>query len=130
MKDIKEIYPDYDKDGWISSDYSLLLESFGYEKLLQVDDNDYQGDSRVLYKNNGQYGFLTFGWGSCSGCDALQACNSLEEVDQLRKELRNQIIWKSHDEMLRYMKEHDWKGDYGYSPEFVEKSIEILEKTA
>lgn len=130
MKDIKEVYPDYERQGYISSDYSLLLDSFGYENLLQVDDDDYQGDSRVLYRNGEQYGFLTFGWGSCSGCDALQACDTLEQADQLRKELHDQIIWKSPDEMLAYMRNHDWKGDYGYSPEFVKKSIEILEKVA
>lgn len=128
MKDIKEVYSPKGIWGW--SDYTPLLESFGYDKLLQIDDDDYQGDSRVLYKNNDQYGFLTFGWGSCSGCDSLQACNNLEEVDQLRKELYDSIIWKSRDEMLAYMRDHDWKVDYGYSAEFIEKSIEILEKAS
>ena len=31
------------------SDYNVLLDLFEFKILLQVDDKDYQGDSRVLF---------------------------------------------------------------------------------
>ena len=65
-------------------DYRPMIDSFGYEILLQVDDKDYQGDSRLLFRDVSRYGILIFGWGSCSGCDSLQACESLEDVEKLR----------------------------------------------
>lgn len=57
------------------SSYQPIMDSFG-NIILQVDDNDYQGDSRLLYREDDRIGFLQFGWGSCSGCDSLQACHS------------------------------------------------------
>ena len=131
MKPIREVYPEAAESifGFSVGDYTPLLESFGYTKLLQVDDNDWQGDSRLLYQDGNRYGVLTFGWGSCSGCDALQGCSTYEEVDTLRTNLHNSIIWRDgKTEMLTYMREHDWQGDYNYSPEFIEKAITILEQ--
>ena len=63
MRPITEVYSDESYFG----DYQPLLESFEYDILLQIDDNDYQGDSRLLFKDGDRFGILTFGWGSCSG---------------------------------------------------------------
>jgi len=73
-------------------DYEPIVKSFG-DVLVQVDDEDYSGDTRVLLHKDGRYGFLNFGWGSCSGCDGLQACSSYEEIDELIEELENDIKW-------------------------------------
>ena len=125
MKPIEQVFEDnyYHYDG--------LLESFGYEKLLQVDDNDYQGDSRLLYRDGDRYGFLSFGWGSCSGCDALQACCDLKEVDELRQQLFGQIIWKDNKaEMRDFLANRDWEaqwcGNRKETKEFVAKALELL----
>ena len=56
--------------------YRDLIASMGVENLLQVDDNDYQGDSRILVRDYHRYGLLLFGWGSCSGCDAPRMYSS------------------------------------------------------
>lgn len=40
-------------------------------------------DALFLLRTATGYGFLVFGYGSCSGCDALQACKSYEDVDYL-----------------------------------------------
>lgn len=133
MKDIREVYPDaQDEYGFCApSDYGPLLESLGYEILLQVDDVDYQGDSRVLFRDGNRYGLLVFGWGSCSGCDALQACDSYEEIELLRSDLHNRIQWfASAAEALRYFETHDWMGDFCWHQEetkqFVEQAVAIL----
>lgn len=88
------IYPDVDFDSVYESvyDYSPIIESFG-DVVVQVDEEDYSGDSFVLLRKDGRYGFLCFGWGSCGGCDALQACETVEEVDELIDELQDSIKW-------------------------------------
>lgn len=125
MKPIAEVFED---DYY---NYDRLLSSMGYEIVLQVDDKDYQGDSRVLYRDGDRYGLLVFGWGSCSGCDALYACSNLEEVDTLRTDLHDQIIWKDNrDEMREFIANRDWEAQYSWHAEetrdFVAKALELL----
>lgn len=111
-------------------EYDPMLAEFG-EILLQVDDNDYTGDSRVLYQDGTRYGYLQFGWGSCSGCDALQACQSMEEVQKLMDELYASIRWfDTSAEALEFFRTHDWEGDYDWNEEeqkkFVAGAIALL----
>ena len=117
MKTAKELYGE---DGRGVSDYQPMLQEFG-RIMLQVDDHDYQGDSRVLYsaydygKRKTRIGYLNFGWGSCSGCDSLQACGSTEEIQKLMDDLYASIKWFDEEsDALAYFKQHDWKGDYGW----------------
>ena len=107
-----------------------MLAEIG-EIVLQVDDNDYQGDTRVLYKDGDRYGHLCFGWGSCSGCDALQACDNLQEVQKLFESLVTQVKWfDSKTDALAWFKGHDWEGDYSWhteeQKEYLQKAITIL----
>lgn len=96
-------------DFYYMSDYGQLLESFEYEMICEAHDDDYQGSSLHIFKNGDEYGFLTFGWGSCSGCDALQDCHSKAEVTDLRNSLHKDIIWKgSRAEMNAYLDGKDW----------------------
>lgn len=109
MKTARELYPYALKDDeWgdkcflIIKDYQPILDSFG-EILLQIDDNGYQGDSRVLYKLPNEIGILQFGWGSCSGCDALMDCDSYEEVDEFIQHLHSRILrYPSLQEAIEY----------------------------
>ena len=130
MIDVKEIYKD-DIREWESefgrhvyvSDYQPMIDAFG-KVLLQVDDDDYQGDTRVLLAKDGKIGHLIFGWGSCSGCDALQACFTVEEVQELCNELENEIRWfDTQEEALKWFKEHDWEGDWSYHDENTKKYV-------
>lgn len=89
MKKASEIYK---PDNWGWYDYQPMLNEFG-TILVQEDEDNYQGDSFLLYLKKGKYGFLSFGWGSCSGCDALQACANIDEVQELMDQLHNSIIW-------------------------------------
>ena len=131
MKEAKEIYKEDLDDGWFCvSNYSPMLKEFG-NILVQVDDEDYQGDSRVLYEKDGKIGYLNFGWGSCSGCDALQACENINEVQNLMSGLNNEIKWfDCKADALKYFNEHDWEGDYSWHEEeqkqFIEKCKKVL----
>ena len=98
-------------------DYNPLVISMGVEVVIQESDNDYQGDTYMLAYDPEQckYGILVFGWGSCSGCDALQACDSWDEVEKLRDRMYDSIQWfDSMRELVLYMLTHDWRGDFSY----------------
>lgn len=122
MKKASEIYD----NSWGWWDYQPMLNEFG-DILLQKDEQNYQGDSFLIYEKDDKYGYLTFGWGSCSGCDALQGCNSIGEVQELMDRLYSSIEWfDSLDALKEYFKETDWPLKYEYSiPEFKEFLIEV-----
>lgn len=122
MKKADEIYD----NSWGWWDYQPMLNEFG-NILLQKDEQDYQGDSFLIYEKDDKYGYLTFGWGSCSGCDALQGCNSISEVQELMDRLYSSIEWfDSLDALKEYFEETDWPLKYEYSiPEFKEFLIEV-----
>ena len=115
-KPIKEVYNYDDEESfYCSGDYEPLLESYGYLIVEKEDDHDYQGDSRVLYYDNinNKLGVLIFGWGSCSGCDALQACSSLKDIEELRESFHNNIRWfDSIYSLKEYIEEFDHEGQY------------------
>lgn len=124
-----ELYEEEQRTGsiWCAYDYNPLIQQIG-SILIQVDDNDYQGDTRVLFEKEGRYGFLIFGWGSCSGCDALQACNSTQEIAQLLETLINDVEWfNSLDQLKERFTTKDWELDYSWhaeeTKEFIEKVL-------
>lgn len=128
-------YPDCQRDGyWDSpSDYRPLIDSLGHAVELCVEVGSYSGDTQVLLRDGQRFGILSFGWGSCSGCDALQACDNYEEIDELRAKLADSIVWKdSAIEMAEFMMERDWESqpcwhsDEEATKKFVSESIEIL----
>ena len=99
-----------------------------------MDDDAYLGDARILYADTGSgLGYLTFGWGSCSVCDALQDCSTYSDLAELIQQLATSIKWCSRKEMLKFFKEHDWEGDFGWHKDeqkrFVKEVIEYLETT-
>ena len=93
MSKARALYGEEVDPSWFCvSSYQPIVDSFG-EVLVQVEDNDYSGDTRVAYYKEGKYGFLNFGWGSCSGCDALQACEDENAVDKLIESLEQNVKW-------------------------------------
>lgn len=71
--------------------YDAIVKTFG-DIFAKAEDNDYQGDSLYLIKSE-QYGIVTFGWGSCSGCDALQAVDRQADLDRLQDDIERGITW-------------------------------------
>lgn len=131
MPSAKELYPKSEWGDIYFDDYQPILDAFG-QIVIQVDDDDYQGDTRVLYRDRDNYGWLQFGWGSCSGCDALQACDTYADVQELIDDLQASIKWfDSPLKALVYFENHDWEGDYSWGAEqreFVQKCIKVLTK--
>lgn len=128
--DVRTLYEDDGGWGWYN--YTPMIEAFG-KVAIRVDDKDWQGDTRILYDNDGEIGYLIFGWGSCSGCDALQACEDFEDLQRLCDQLQEMIDWfESRDAALTHFREHDWRGDFSWhsdeTREFVDKAIAYLEE--
>lgn len=104
--------PEEDKYGW-DLDYDKIVKSFRYDLLASVTLGSYQGDILYLLQNGDQYGFLCVGYGSCSGCDALEACDTRADVEQLRKSLHDDIVWiGDRTTTLKWLVERDWEGQY------------------
>jgi hypothetical protein len=115
MKPIREAFPDCGKDpDWFTRPaYEDLIASFCDALIVNVRENDYQGSSWLLLKRGEEFGVCEFGWGSCSGCDALEAVDSYEDLDELRDSLAAGTRWGTREETLRYVGEHDWGGSWG-----------------
>lgn len=90
-------------------DYDYLLRTLGYEVVEWHTCGSYQGDHVALLRHpDGAWGFTVIGYGSCPGCDALEACDSPAEVDALRDELDRDITWSAEPATLaRYIMEKD-----------------------
>ena len=130
MKNAKELYPEYwdeeQKEGSFFGpyDYDPIINEIG-NVLIKIDDDDYQGDSRILYEKDGKYGFLIFGWGSCSGCDSLQRCENIKEIQDLIDELVNDVKWfDSLEELQDYFSEKDWELEYSWHDQETKEFID------
>lgn len=128
LEKIPEIYPDTKNENFYGeSDYTPMVKSFG-EILIEVADNEYRGDTRYLLKNESKFGLLIIGWGSCSGCDALQATNTIQELAELMQSIENDVKWfDSFEELRSYVKNKDWDLEHSWcakeTREFVDKII-------
>ncbi len=120
---VTRVYPQVsEKWGWGVGDYEPMVTAFGQRTIVSEDDADYQGDSYRLLGDGDEpdqkYGLLIFGWGSCSGCDALQQCDSVAELQDLADSIQDSIKWFCNKSDLRkYMEEHDWEGDWHWRQE-------------
>lgn len=111
------------------SSYQPIIDYLG-KVLVQVDDGDYQGDTRLVFSNNNQYGLVVIGWGSCSGCDALQSCTSYDEVNRLIDGIQNDIKWfDSLDEVKKHVSDEEAREvEFSYhSDEWLKFKNEVLE---
>ena len=87
--------------------YEDLIDSMELDILFEKHDDDYSGDYRYLIENkDNKIGILVFGYGSCSGCDELEACNSHKEVVKIRNKLYNSIVWFGDN--VEFEKYVDW----------------------
>ncbi len=122
--DVKSLYPECNEDDYFSTpyDYQPIIDAIG-TVLVQKRDQDYQGDTFVLYGGDinyrggeSVYGILVIGWGSCSGCDSLQACSSYDDLQQLADSLENSVQWLGLDEVKEWIRGDEERNSwYQYS---------------
>jgi len=93
--------------------YDDLVSAMDTEILIECHEGSYQGDSHYLMEKNGEYGILTFGWGSCSGCDALEAIGEdYDKVVSFMNDLYDEIEWMTLDEMKASITSTDFEGKF------------------
>jgi hypothetical protein len=135
MSKALEIYPELNNNSdYFNSpcDYNPIVQSFG-TVVVKVDEDNYQGDSFVYYVDNDRHGVLIFGWGSCCGCDALQACSSIKDVDDLIESLEKDIKWFTATELYNWLNDDEYQEtQYHYHNEpwhtFKKQVVERLTK--
>lgn len=99
--------------------YSDLVASAG-TIIKEWEIGSWSGDLVYLLKNGNKFGFTVLGYGSCTVCDALQACANKEDVDELKADIARGIFWGNAEEVEAYAindnyanrwyyHEHDWK---------------------
>jgi hypothetical protein len=107
--------------------YDDVVGTFG-EVLVHTDWGSYQGDSLYLIRKGERYGVLTFGWGSCSGCDALEAVDTQADLDALQDDLERGIRWFSRSqEVVEFLDGGGLKDSY-LDEEMVAKFKEEVDK--
>ena len=104
-------------EGW----YDTLLEDAGIAVLAKAVLGRYDGDVLMVVRaGNGFYGYTRTGYGSCAGCDALQACETMEELKELQRQEIERITWYLTLEAVKqFVCEHDWEGDWANEEEVV-----------
>lgn len=109
-----------------SDSYDSMVASAG---TIVKDWNigDYQGDFVYLLKNEDKFGFVVVGYGSCSGCDALENCSNQEQVDQLKESIINDIFWGTAEEVKKYITNEDANRFYFYEDDWKDVRKELIE---
>ena len=94
------------KDTYI--DHQEILERQGFEILDWESFGSYQGDYAAIVKKDGKVGFTVIGYGSCSGCDALQALEPYYMFEPNRDEydFEDEEDEETYSEKLKQYNEH------------------------
>jgi len=92
--------------------YADLLRSAGLEIKREEDFGSYQGDLLFLVSDGERSGLLIQGYGSCSGCDALEDAHPWDDdgdftnLTALRDQMVAGIMWPGPDGLLAALEEH------------------------
>lgn len=108
--------------------YEEGLNSLGIEVLEWVTFGSYQGDYAVILKKENMLGFIVIGYGSCSGCDALEACRSPEEYNQLISAIVKGIYWGTPSELISKINDNfDDNNWYRHDADFNENKAKLID---
>lgn len=111
--------------------YLGLVESTGFEVVLDECLGDWEGDYFALVRNGDQYCLVVQGYGSCSGCDPLESIygedeKALAEMSDLRDGMFDGVSWRSADEMKHYVDSKDFALEWYFHDSDGRKFVEKL----
>lgn len=121
--------------------YIDLLEATGLTVETSKDFGSYQGDSIAVVSDGVRRGIVVWGYGSCSGCDALEGATpsywredeeqDWSEVNSLADSLLESVRWAPDGDVSLIAKEmldkNDW---YLYDEEMKSYLTELSEGTS
>lgn len=119
------------KPAWIPDDghpdYEGIVESWGYEITDAQAFGSYQGDILYLLKDGDRHGLVVIGYGSCSGCDALEAVaprgndDDWSPIIELAAELKRDIHWEdTHKALMKWVNTNPENHWWAYDDDMVE----------
>lgn len=107
------------KPDWLTDDYpsyGMIVDSWGFETVASQEFGSYQGDLAFILRGPTLgWGLIVIGYGSCSGCDELEATISsvgyhydkdepdtrdFGELVGLAKSLSDQVHWEATKDEL------------------------------
>ena len=129
LRDIKECFPNLGESFFMPDvSYDQIIAAMDLYPVIMLEENDYQGDSIALLRSEfNNYGVLTFSWGSCSGCDALQAAETLDDINKLRSELYSKIHWEKDHKDPDF---DDYKHGRGIARWWLDRDVAALENVS
>lgn len=107
--------------------YQEGLKSAGIEILEWATFGTYQGDYAVILKEDDTLGFVVIGYGSCSGCDALEACKSNKEYRELLQSVIQNIHWGTKEELLSKVNDEFDNNWYRHDNDFAQNKGKLIE---
>jgi hypothetical protein len=117
--------------------YEWYTPPMGYDQIVALKGEIvkdwtlgyYQGDYVYLLKNDDLYSLVVVGYGSCSGCDALEGCENDEDFEYLKQSIINSIVFTSKEDLIKdlsntesnrwYFYEEDWEEVQKYALEIL-----------
>lgn len=102
------------------------LRVYSYESLLELalgerqvvfflTDTDYQGDWVAFVTDGSRVGLVEGSFGSCSGCDALEACGSNDDVKELAEDyLKSVRTFPSWESVRVYLEDLEREGSWAF----------------
>lgn len=86
----------------------------------------YQGDIVFRVEDAGRIGYLVWGYGSCSGCDELEAVYGNEEEERaIGQDMADSVFFGTVEEIRAHALAKDGNRWYGYDSE-VREAIERM----
>jgi hypothetical protein len=127
----KSLYPNFEP--YELTTYTPIINYFG-KVIISHSDDDWSGDTIAIIQHptsQDMIGYLQFGWGSCSGCDRLKACENYNDLAKLIENMENSIIWKHNEsDMVDWINNRDWEAQFIWSNEslknFLINACELL----
>lgn len=110
----------------IQSYDDIIDLTWEYEKILFKEYiGSYQGDLVVIFEDNGKFGLLVQGYGSCTGCDELigivydhnDGRDVTDQLNGISQRMFDSIMWHdSLDDLAETALERN--GNYWYSYDY------------
>lgn len=107
------------------SDYVELLERVtGIKVVAEKYFGKYEGDIAAVVTDGNRFGAVVIGYGSCSGCDALEAAYGDKQAEEeIAWSIRRAILWGSRAELRKSLSD----GIYWYgNDEGLQSKLDVL----
>lgn len=115
-------------DYYYAPGWEAGLEARGLNIIAWETFGDWQGDYAVIFKaNDNLFAFTVIGYGSCSGCDVMEACENEKEYKELISDVVNSLKWTTAEEIVAQIKdEYDDNNWYRHESTFKESVDKLI----